>query len=79
MERESLRIAVLGPGGVGGLLGALLARAGNSVVVIAGEETSHAIAERGIRLESKKFGDFTVAVRTATRLAEAVDACFITV
>ncbi|HUZ85849.1 MAG TPA: 2-dehydropantoate 2-reductase [Candidatus Baltobacterales bacterium] len=79
MGPESLRFAVLGPGGVGGLLAALLARAGNSVVVIAGEETSRVIAERGIRLESKKFGDFTVPVRTATRLAETVDACFITV
>lgn len=79
MERESLRFAVLGPGGVGGLFAALLARAGNSVVVIAGEKTSRAIAERGIRLESKKFGDFTVPMRTAPRLAEAVDACFITV
>ena len=79
MGPESPRFAVLGPGGVGGLLAALLARAGSSVVVLAGEETSRAIAERGIRLESKKFGDFTVPVRTATRLAEAVDACFITV
>lgn len=79
MGAESPRYAVLGPGGVGGLLAALLARAGSSVVVLAGEETSRAIAERGIRLESKKFGDFTVPIRAATRLAEAVDACFITV
>ena len=79
MGPESPRFAVLGPGGVGGLLAALLARAGNTVVVIAGEETSRVIAERGIRLESKKFGDFTVPVRTATHLAETVDACFITV
>jgi len=79
MGPESLRFAVLGPGGVGGLLAALLARAGHSVVVIAGEETSRVVAARGMRLESKKFGDFKVPVRTATRLAEAVDACFITV
>ncbi len=74
-----LDVAVLGPGGVGGLVAALLARAGNSVTVIAGEQTSRAIAERGLRLESKRFGDFKVSVRTATRLAGPVDACFVTV
>ncbi len=79
MAPESLSFAVLGPGGVGGLVAALLARAGNSVLVIAGEETCRAIAERGIRVESKRFGDFGVSVRAATRLAEPVDACFITV
>ncbi|HSS94166.1 MAG TPA: 2-dehydropantoate 2-reductase [Candidatus Dormibacteraeota bacterium] len=79
MARENLNVAVLGPGGVGGLLGALLARIGNSVQVIAGEETTRAIAERGLRIESHRFGDFRVSVRTANRLEEAVNACFITV
>lgn len=79
MAGEHLNVAVLGPGGVGGLVAALLARGGNSVLVIAGEETSRAIAERGIRVESKRFGDFSISVRTANRLAEPVDACFITV
>lgn len=79
MAAEPLNVAVLGPGGVGGLMAALLARAGSSVLVIAGEETSRAIAERGLRVESKHFGDFSVSVRSATRLAGSVDACFITV
>lgn len=60
-------------------MAALLARTGNSVTVIAGDQTSRAIAERGIRVESKRFGDFNVSVRTAIRLAEPVDACFVTV
>ena len=60
-------------------MAALLARAGNSVLVLAGEDTSRVIAQSGLRLESRRFGDFNIPVRTATRLAEPVDACFITV
>jgi 2-dehydropantoate 2-reductase len=79
MTAEALSVAVLGPGGVGGLLAALLARDGNSVEVLASESTSRAIAERGLRVESKRFGDFEVSVRSATRLGSPVDACLITV
>lgn len=60
-------------------MGALLARGGNSVQVLAGESTSRAIAQHGLRLESRRFGDFQVSVRTATRLEPPVDACLITV
>ena len=76
---RALRVAVLGPGGVGGLLAALLARAGNSVVVLAGESTVRAIAERGLRLESSRFGNFQVSVETSVRLEGQVDACLVTV
>lgn len=79
MPPEVLRVAVLGPGGVGGLLAALLARGGNSVEVLAGESTVRAIAERGLRVESKRFGNFQVSVRSATRLGSPVDACLIAV
>jgi 2-dehydropantoate 2-reductase len=74
-----LKLAVLGPGGVGGLLAALLARVGNSVVVLAGESTSNAIAERGLWVESGRFGDFQVKVDSSVRLQERVDYCLITV
>jgi 2-dehydropantoate 2-reductase len=76
---DRLRFAVLGPGGVGGFLAALLIRTGDSVVVLAGEETSRALAEGGLRLESQRFGNFDVAVPTATRLVSPVDACLVTV
>ena len=79
MEPEALRVAVLGPGGVGGLLAALLARAGNSVLVLAGETTARAIAEHGIRVESRRFGNFHVRVDSAVRLEGQVDACLVTV
>jgi 2-dehydropantoate 2-reductase len=76
---EPLSVAVLGPGGVGGLLAALLAREGNSVEILAGETTVRAIAQQGLRVESPLFGDFQVSVDSATRLDRAVDACLIAV
>lgn len=79
MAPERYRVAVLGPGGVGGLLAALLARAGDSVVVLAGESTARAIGERGLKLQSSRFGDFDVRVDSAVELQTPVDACLITV
>jgi 2-dehydropantoate 2-reductase len=79
MTADGLRVAVLGPGGVGGFLAAMLAREGSSVVILAGESTAHAIAQSGIRLESGRFGNFDVAVRTAPALTENVNACLVTV
>jgi len=72
-------VAVLGPGGIGGLLAALLARGGNSVEVLASESTARAIAEGGLRVESQRFGDFQVSVPSAIRLERPVDACLIAV
>lgn len=79
MDAGRLRIAVLGPGGVGGFLAALLARGGDFVQVLAGEETVRAIAAGGIRVESAQLGDFTAAVEAAPTLTTAVDALLITV
>jgi len=74
-----MRFAVLGPGGVGGLLAALLARSGDEVVVLAGDDTVRAIAAGGIRVESRRFGDFTAEVGAATELTVPVDALLVTV
>jgi 2-dehydropantoate 2-reductase len=79
MTADRLNVAVLGPGGVGGFLAAMLAREGSSVLVLASDDSANAIAQSGLRLESRRFGDFTVSVSTATRLADPVDACLITV
>lgn len=43
--------AVVGPGGVGGLLGALLARGGHDVRVVARGEALRAIASRGLQVQ----------------------------
>jgi 2-dehydropantoate 2-reductase len=76
---ERYHVAVLGPGGVGGLLAALLARAGDSVVVLAGESTARTIGERGLHVQSSRFGDFKVPVDSAVELQTPVDACLVTV
>ena len=75
----SYRAAILGPGGVGGFLAAILARAGDDVVVIARDETAREIGRRGIRLESGRFGAFEASVGAATRLDRPADAVLIAV
>jgi 2-dehydropantoate 2-reductase len=76
---HGLRVAVLGPGGVGGLLGALLARAGADVVCLAGARTAAVLAERGLHVSSGRYGALDVPVRAAERLTEPVDVCLVTV
>jgi 2-dehydropantoate 2-reductase len=66
-------VAVLGPGGVGGLIAGLLERAGTPVVVVAREATVEAISERGLRVDSVSFGEFVVHPRAVARLEEPVD------
>ncbi|MET7944927.1 2-dehydropantoate 2-reductase [Streptomyces sp. NPDC005302] len=79
MANDRLTVAVLGPGGVGGLLAALLARAGHRVICLAGEDTAHALADGGIKVRSALFGDFTARVSADTELREPVDALLIAV
>lgn len=73
------RIAVLGPGGVGGLLAATLAHSGHDVICVAGDATAQTLRERGIRVSSSRFGEVAVAVRAETHLHEPVDLCLIAV
>ncbi|MEU9169008.1 2-dehydropantoate 2-reductase [Streptomyces sp. NPDC048420] len=74
-----LTVAVLGPGGTGGLLAALLARAGHRVICLAGDTTTDTLRTTGIQLRSGVFGDFTTPVEADTELREPVDACVIAV
>jgi len=69
-----VKIAVLGPGGVGGLVAGALARAGTPTIVVARESTAELIAQRGLRVSSVRLGDFSTHPRTSVRLAEPVDA-----
>jgi 2-dehydropantoate 2-reductase len=79
MDDGAWRFAVLGPGGIGGLLAGVLARQGHQVVCLAGDATAAHLAEHGLRVRSTVFGDFEVGVRAATRLDEPVDACIVAV
>jgi 2-dehydropantoate 2-reductase len=66
-------IAVLGPGGVGGLLAAALARAGVDVTVVAREATSRLIAGDGIAVRSVCLGEFTGRPAATPTLSRNVD------
>jgi 2-dehydropantoate 2-reductase len=79
MTQDNSRFAVLGPGGVGGLLAALLARNGAAVTCLAGAATVDVLEKDGVRVESAQFGDFTAPVAAAERLTEPVDVVLVTV
>ncbi|MFE0454469.1 ketopantoate reductase family protein [Streptomyces sp. NPDC058914] len=72
-------VAVLGPGGIGGLLAALLSRAGHHVTCLAGADTAAHLRTHGIHVRSKQFGEFTAPVDADTELRSPVDAVLIAV
>jgi 2-dehydropantoate 2-reductase len=69
-----MTIAVLGPGGVGGLVAGALDHAGTPVTLVARESTAELIAERGLRVSSVRLGDFVAHPRAVARLEEPVEA-----
>ncbi len=72
-----MKVAVLGPGGVGGLLAGVLDRSGTKVIVVARDATAALIAEHGVRVQSVMFGDFLAHPRALARLEEPVDALIV--
>jgi 2-dehydropantoate 2-reductase len=68
-----MTVAVLGPGGVGGLLAAALERDRQEVLVIAREPTAEAIREHGLRVSSVRLGDFVAHPTPLTRLERPVE------
>lgn len=73
---EPLRHAILGAGGVGGLIGASLARAGASVTMVVRPESLATYPDQ-LQLESP-FGNFTVPVARAAEVPPA-DVLWLTV
>jgi 2-dehydropantoate 2-reductase len=55
-----MRVAVVGAGGIGGLYGGLLARAGHSVTFLARGRHLDAIREHGLEIRSADFGTFVI-------------------
>jgi 2-dehydropantoate 2-reductase len=72
-----VRIAILGPGGVGGFLAAALWRARADVAILAREETAALIAARGLEVESVRLGAFTAHPPALARLDEPVEALIV--
>lgn len=74
-----MRIGVLGPGAIGGLLAALLCRSGNRVSCFGREQAVNSIQRQGIRVKSSVFGDFEVHPISSVKAASPLDVIFITV
>ena len=68
-----VRIAVLGPGGVGGFVAATLARANENVVVVAREATARYIADHGINVSGVALGQFRARPEATSRLDAATE------
>jgi 2-dehydropantoate 2-reductase len=73
----AMRLAVLGPGGVGGLLAGALERSGSEVIVVARDSTVAAIDAHGLRVASVRFGDFVAHPAAVEALEEPVDALIV--
>jgi 2-dehydropantoate 2-reductase len=69
----SLRIAVLGPGGVGGFVAGALSHAGSDVTLIARPQTVAAIAAGGLHVTSALLGEFDAPVQVVDNTASTVD------
>jgi 2-dehydropantoate 2-reductase len=76
-----MRILIAGAGALGGLYGALLARAGNDVTVLARGAALDALRANGLKLESSKYGTFTAPVNVISDPADAgeIDLIFLAV
>ena len=70
--------AILGPGGVGGLVGAALARAGETVTLIVRPDAAEHYP-RELLVNSRAAGTFSVAVSVSSKLLQPVDVLWITV
>jgi 2-dehydropantoate 2-reductase len=69
----ALRIAVLGPGGVGGFVAGALAHAGSDVTLIARPGAAAAIAAGGLHVASALLGEFDARVAVVEDLVSPVD------
>ncbi|GAA4445126.1 ketopantoate reductase family protein [Phytohabitans houttuyneae] len=77
MTQSPWSVAVVGPGGVGGLVGAVLTRAGHPVVYVARPQTAAALTAGGLSVTSPQYGDFHVPAVAEHKLAAPVDLCVI--
>jgi 2-dehydropantoate 2-reductase len=72
-----MRHAILGPGGIGALVGAALARSGDDVVLLVRPESIDSYRGR-VRVESLVLGEFDVEVPAAPRLDREIDVLWVT-
>jgi 2-dehydropantoate 2-reductase len=75
----TLQVAIVGAGGVGGLVGGLLARGGDDVTFVVPESTASVLNSEGLRVESDRYGTFHVAANAVSRLSVATEVCVVAV
>lgn len=75
---QDIKVAVLGPGAIGGFIAAVLWRHGVDVTCVARESTAELISRDGIRFESVMFGDFVARIRAVASLDVQPDILFVT-
>src|SRR3712207_8098478 len=63
-----MHVAVLGPGGVGGLVAAALDRAGTPTTVVAREQTVALLDRDGLSVDSVRLGEFVARPRAVPQL-----------
>ncbi|HEV1997038.1 MAG TPA: 2-dehydropantoate 2-reductase, partial [Candidatus Dormibacteraeota bacterium] len=73
-----MRHAVLGAGGIGGLVGGALARSGNPVTLLLRQESA-GHHPPSLTVKSRVLGDFEVPVTVATELSDEVDVVWLAV
>lgn len=61
-------IAVIGPGAIGGLVAAMLQRAGHDVVVVARERTARRVTEHGLDIETDEYGTWHAPLVATTEV-----------
>jgi 2-dehydropantoate 2-reductase len=71
------KVAVLGPGGVGGFIAAALQRSGEDAFVVAREPSAEVINREGLHVESVRLGEFTAHPQAGTGLEEEAEVLFI--
>jgi 2-dehydropantoate 2-reductase len=79
LDTPTPHVAVLGAGGVGGVLAVLLTRAGYPTTVLAREATTAHLQSKGMRLDSERYGDLHAAPQAAATLDHPVDVLFVAV
>lgn len=79
ISKANLRIAILGPGGVGSLVAALFWRAGYQVVCVGSKRSVDSIGQDGVFINSKVYGEFIAYPSACEELNTVVDVIFVTV
>jgi len=77
--KSKLRIGILGPGGIGGLLAALFWRSGHSVICIGNNHSVKQINSSGLSIDSAVYGKYIAEPKASEKLSCKVDILFIAV